>query len=141
MPRSTSKKSQYQARADELIRAQLARRKALIGAIGEAEQKYDQQLKVVTEAQEQLDARCADIAEAYNNAIDGGWTAAELKGFGINRPDSKPQKTPKNSTAKQGSSDGAIDNSTTSQDSTIPHAPVNPSPSANGHHTLEPAHQ
>lgn len=140
MPRSTRKKSEYEARANELIRAQLAQRKALIGAIGDAEEKYDQQLKVVTEAQRQLDARSADIAEAYSNAIEGGWTAAELKGFGINRPDSKTVKTAKNSTAKQGSSNGATDNSTTSQDATTPHPPLNP-PSTNGHHTLEPAHQ
>lgn len=112
MPRSTSKKAKYQAAADKAIRDQLAHRKALVGAIGAAEEKYEQQQNTVAEAQQQLDVLASEVADAYNTAIEGGWTAAELKGLGINRPDAKPTK------AKSGGSKTAhsADNSGSSPD-------------------------
>ena len=95
--RQTSKKAaEYAARADEA----LAQRKALVSAIGAAEEKYEQQQDAVAEAQSKLDELATEVADAYNNAIDGGWTAAELKALGITKPDAKPAKSPKSSSSK-----------------------------------------
>ncbi|MEN4464513.1 hypothetical protein LT337_31995 (plasmid) [Mycolicibacterium fortuitum] len=107
MPRSTSKKAQYQAAADKAIRDQLAQRKALVGAIGTAEEKYEQQQKTVADAQQQLEVLANEVADAYNNAIEGGWTAAELKGLGISRPDAKPTKAKSSSSKAANSADNS----------------------------------
>lgn len=135
MPRRSSKKAEYQARADEAIRAQLANRKALVGAIGTAEEKYDQQQEAVTEAQRVLDERAAEVAEAYNKALDGGWTAAELKDLGITRPEAKPSKSPKTSASKTGSTGDASGHpSTDNHNGTDNH-------STSSESTAAPAHQ
>lgn len=90
MPKRTSKKAaEYQARADEA----LANRKALVGAIGVAEEKYELQQDAVAEAQRLLNERAVEVADAYQNALDGGWTAAELKSLGITRPEVRPSKS------------------------------------------------
>lgn len=135
MPRRSSKKAEYQARAEEAIRAQLANRKSLVGAIGTAEEKYEQQQEAVTEAQRVLDERAAEVAEAYNKALDGGWTAAELKDLGIARPEGKPSKSPKSSAPKSGSTgDASPDPRTDNHDGADNHA-------ASSGSTAEPAHQ
>ncbi|OKH79718.1 hypothetical protein EB73_34700 [Mycobacterium sp. SWH-M3] len=106
MPRSTSKKAKYQAAADKAIRDQLAQRKALVGAIGAAEERYEQQQKTVAEAQQQLEVLAGDVADAYNNALEGGWTATELKSLGISRPDAKPTKATKGGGTKSANNAG-----------------------------------
>lgn len=135
MARRSSKKAEYQARAEEAIRAQLATRKTLVGAIGTAEEKYDQQQEAVVEAQRLLDERAADVAEAYNKALDGGWTAAELKDLGIARPEGKPTKSSKTSTPKSpANSDASGDpSSDRHDDGTNNHA--------SSESTAEPAYQ
>lgn len=100
MPRSASKKAQYQARADEAMKAQLAHRKELVGAIGAAEEKRDNHVAVLAEAQRKLDELNNDVVTAYANAIDGGWTEAELKQLDITRPDAKPSKQAKKPASK-----------------------------------------
>jgi hypothetical protein len=101
MARSTSKKTEYEARAEEAMKA----RKALVGAIGDAESKYDKQLAAVTEAQRKLDELALAVAAAYDNAVEGGWTAGELKQLNITRLDAKPSKPAKKLTTKPADSD------------------------------------
>lgn len=103
MARTASKKTQYQAAAEKAIRDQLKARKELVGKIGDAEEAYEKQREAVEDAQKLLDTRAAEFAQAYNAAIDGGWTVAELKDLGITRPDAKAAKPSKNSPAAGGS--------------------------------------
>lgn len=100
MPRSTTKKATYQARADEAMKAQLARRKELVGAIGAAEERRDNQLAALTEAQQKLDELNDEVLTAYTDAIAGGWTEAELNDLGITKPETKPTKSAKKTTAR-----------------------------------------
>lgn len=102
MAKRSTKKAEYQARADEAIRAQMSARKALVGAIGAAEEKFDQQQQIVAEAQKILHERATEVADAYAKAIAGGWTAAELKELGIIRPEGTG-KQPKKSLSKTSS--------------------------------------
>lgn len=135
MPKRTTKKSLYKAKATEAIAA----RAALVEAIGAAEEKYDAQLKVVADAQAKLDALTSDVATAYDDAVDGGWTAAELKDLGIARPAAKPSKPVRSSGPKKPSDDPADDISSNTADpqlqSTLEHNGSQPSP------TPEPAYQ
>lgn len=102
MPRSTTRKATYQARADEVMKAQLARRKELVGAIGAAEERRDNQLTALTEAQQKLDELNDEVLTAYTDAIAGGWTEAELNDLGITKPDTKPTKSAKKTAARTG---------------------------------------
>lgn len=99
MARTASKKTQYQAAAEKAIRDQLKARKELVGKIGDAEEAYEKQREAVEDAQKLLDTRASEFAQAYNAALDGGWTVAELKDLGITRPDAKAAKPSKNSSA------------------------------------------
>lgn len=97
MARTASKKTQYQAAAEKAIRDQLKARKELVGKIGDAEEAYEKQSEAVEDAQKLLDTRASEFARAYNAALNGGWTVAELKDLGITRPDAKTAKPSKNS--------------------------------------------
>lgn len=110
MARTASKKTQYQAAAEKAIRDQLKARKELVGKIGDAEEAYEKQREAVEDAQKLLDTRASEFAQAYNAALDGGWTVAELKDLGITRPDAKAAKPTKNSSASSnGKSSDASD--------------------------------
>lgn len=77
------------------MKAQLAHRKELVGAIGAAEERRDNQLTALTEAQQKLDELNDEVLTAYTHAIAGGWTEAELSDLGITKPDTKPTKSVK----------------------------------------------
>ncbi|WP_102144339.1 hypothetical protein [Mycobacterium hubeiense] len=127
--RISKKAAEYQARADEA----LANRTALVGAIGAAEEKYEQQRDKVAEEQRILEERAAEVADAYNNALEGGWTATELKELGITRPDAKPSKSSKNSTPKSSTLNSDAASTATNSDAHEPSPPPERSP--------EPANQ
>lgn len=106
MARTASKKTQYQAAAEKAIRDQLKARKELVGKIGDAEEAYEKQREAVEDAQKLLDTRASEFAQAYNAALDGGWTVTELKDLGITRPDAKSAKPSKNSPSAGSSKSG-----------------------------------
>ena len=109
MPRSTTKKATYQARADEAMKAQLAHRKELVGNIGAAEERRDNQVTALAEAQQKLDELNDEVLTAYTNAIAGGWTEAELNDLGITKPDTKSPKSSKKTPTRTATPPSATD--------------------------------
>ncbi|SKK35937.1 hypothetical protein [Mycobacteroides abscessus] len=96
MPKQTSKKSTMKAKAQKLLRESISDRSDLVGNIGEAAANLEAQVKVSDELAKKKadsDARVNELAgalvAAYESAIAGGWTEAELKQLDVDKPDVK----------------------------------------------------
>lgn len=96
MPKQTSKKSTFKAAAQKLLRDSISDRADLVGNIGEAAANLEAQVKVSDELDKKKadsDAKVNELASelvaAYDTAIAGGWTVAELKKIGVDKPDAK----------------------------------------------------
>lgn len=84
------------AKAQKLLRESISERSDLVGNIGEAAANLEAQVKVSDELEKkkaESDAKvnklAAALVAAYDNAIAGGWTAAELKQLDVDKPDIK----------------------------------------------------
>lgn len=73
--------------------AALARTKFVEALIDAAQAAAEARDKVAA-ATRLADRADADHADAYNDALDAGWTAAELKTSGLNAPTSATKKKP-----------------------------------------------
>lgn len=84
------------AKAQKLLRESISDRADLVGNIGEAAANLEAQVKVSDELEKkkaESDAKvnelAAELVAAYDSAIAGGWTAAELKQLDVDKPDVK----------------------------------------------------